>query len=104
MPGTGTSTVRLVLASGSKTRLRILREAGFAPEVMVSGVDEAIDAPDTAAAVVALAVRKGEVVAERCSGAVVLACDSLLEHRGVSFGKPASAAQALEFWHRLSGQ
>lgn len=104
MPGTDGETVRLVLASGSKTRLRILRDAGFAPEVMVSGVDETIDAPDTAAAVVALAERKGEVVAERCSQAVVLACDSLLEHRGVSFGKPDSGAQALEFWHRLSGQ
>ena len=31
---------RLVLASGSKARLRVLRDAGIDPEVLVSGVDE----------------------------------------------------------------
>ena len=68
-------TIRLVLASASEARLRVLRDAGFAPEVIVSDVDEDIDAPDTATAVVTLAQRKGTAVADRCSNALVIACD-----------------------------
>jgi len=93
----------LVLASASEARLRVLRDAGFAPEVIVSDVDENIDAPDTATAVVALAQRKGTVVAERCSNALVIACDSMLDLHGQTLGKPASVAEAVEYWRRLSG-
>ncbi len=51
-----------MLASASTTRLRVLRDAGFTPEVIVSGVDEAVDAPDTASATAELARRKGTAV------------------------------------------
>jgi septum formation protein len=96
--------VRLILASGSATRLRVLRDGGFDPEVIVSGVDEDIDAPDTATAVLALARRKGLAVATRCPDALVLACDSLLDLHGGALGKPASGAEATAYWRRLGGQ
>jgi septum formation protein len=98
------SVPRLVLASASTARLRVLRDAGFEPEVLVSGVSEEIDEMSTARAVVVLAERKGAAVAGHCADSLVLSCDSLLELEGRSFGKPASPAEAAAMWERLSGR
>jgi septum formation protein len=81
----------------------VLRDAGFDPLVVVSGVPEDVDGVETARAVVLLAERKGAAVAQGRSDALILACDSLLELDGISLGKPASAADAVAMWQRLSG-
>ena len=95
----------LVLASGSAARLRVLRDAGIDPEVVVSGVDESTDDDlSTAVVVELLAERKAAAVAGGRPGALVLGCDSLLELDGARFGKPATAAQATSMWQRLSGR
>lgn len=70
----------------------------------MSGVDETIDAPDTATAVVELATRKGMAVVERAPQSLVLACDSLLDLEGLALGKPASATDAVDLWRRLGGK
>jgi septum formation protein len=93
----------LILASASPARLRVLRDAGFDPEVVVSGVSEDIGEVGTARAVVLLAERKGAAVAGQCPGALVLACDSLLDLDGSALGKPASPEEATDMWRRLSG-
>jgi septum formation protein len=92
------------LASASTTRLRVLRDAGFTPEVIVSGVDETNDAPDTASATAELARRKGTAVVERAPDSIVIACDSMLDLHGRALGKPASVPEAVDYWRRLSGQ
>ena len=95
----------LVLASGSAGRLRVLRDAGFAPEVEVSGVDETTDdGLDTAEVVAVLAERKAEAVAEQRADALILGCDTMLDLDGTAFGKPTSPEEAVVLWHRLSGQ
>jgi septum formation protein len=88
---------RLVLASASPARRRLLTEAGFSPEVVVSGVDEELVSGDTLPdLVVALAEAKAEVAAGRpeVAGAVVIGCDSLLDVDGEIHGKPASIEHA----------
>jgi septum formation protein len=99
-------TRRLVLASASPVRARVLREAGFAPEIIVSGVDEdgVTGASDQVALV--LAERKAAAVAEGLGGApaIVLGGDTVLEVDGETRGKPASLDEARSWWASVAGR
>ncbi|MFF8927824.1 nucleoside triphosphate pyrophosphatase [Streptomyces longwoodensis] len=98
---------RLVLASQSPARLGLLRHAGFAPEVIVSGVDEdAVSAPSPAELALALAEAKASVVAARpdVKGALVIGCDSVLDLDGQALGKPADAEEATARWKAMRGR
>ena len=95
---------RLILASGSEARLRVLRLAGIDAEVVVSGADEYTECLDPSAAVAVLAERKASAVALDRPGRLVLGCDSLLDLDGAALGKPSSPEEAREIWTRLSGR
>lgn len=104
---------QLVLASASPARLALLRQAGVAPSVQVSAVDEpAVEAAARAAdpgltaagLVVLLATAKGEAVAPSTpADALVLAADSVLEVGGEVVGKPGSAEVATARWRAMRG-
>ena len=106
---------RLVLGSASPGRLKVLRQAGVEPLVVVSGVDEdavaAALGPDAApgGVVCALARAKAEQVARSLDGAlaancVVIGCDSMLYIEGRLCGKPESLAQARRQWQSMAGR
>jgi septum formation protein len=105
---------RLVLASASPGRRKVLRQAGIDPLVVVSGVDEdavvaGLDPEATPGDVTtALAAAKADAVAHVLDPAVaadcvVIGCDSMLFRDGQLLGKPASADAALEGWRQMAG-
>lgn len=101
--------MRLILASASPSRLRLLRAAGIDPEVVVSAVDEdaLTDAmpeatPEELARVLAQA--KARDVATRFPDCLVLGADSVLDFDGRSLGKPLTPEVARVRAHELRGR
>lgn len=105
---------RVVLGSASAGRLRVLRQAGLDPLVLVSEVDEdaliaSVDDDTPPEAVVAkLANAKAVAVAaqlppEIAADCIMLGCDSMLFHNDVLCGKPGSAEAARRQWVSMAG-
>jgi septum formation protein len=106
---------RLVLASASTGRRKVLRQAGIDPLVIVSGVDEdavvgGLDPDATPGHVTtALAAAKADAVLGSldpnvAADCVVIGCDSMLYRDGELLGKPASADAAREGWRKMAGR
>lgn len=99
--------MRVVLASASPIRLKVLREAGLQPEVVVSGVVEsAYDAATPDELVTTLATAKARAVAGRPeqADALVIGCDSLLVLDGQALGKPGTPEKAAARWQQMRGR
>jgi len=95
---------RLVLASASPRRARILRELGVSFRVEVSNQDESLrPGEDGAAAVERLARAKGLSVA-RAETLPVLAADTEVLCDGHILGKPADERDAVAMLRRLAGR
>lgn len=105
---------RVVLASASPGRLKVLRQAGIDPLVVVSGVDEdAVIAElgpdaDPTEVTTALATAKAYRVVHLLESAVsadcvVIGCDSMLYIDGQLCGKPHSVAEARRQWVSMAG-
>ena len=83
----------------------MLQEGGFAPEVVVSGVEEDDVSGPTAKVALVLAERKAAAVAARLEGpALVLGCDTVLDVDGETRGKPSSVEEARAWWASVAGR
>jgi septum formation protein len=105
----------VVLGSASPGRLKVLRQAGIDPLVLVSGVDEdaviaALGSNTSPGDVVRiLAQAKADQVAANlddtvAADCVVIGCDSMLCIDGRLVGKPASADAARSQWQSMGGR
>ena len=99
---------RIVLASQSTSRRRLLTDAGLKPTIIVSNVDEETDffnAMTPEDMVIALAISKAHTVREMIDyPAIIIGCDSTFDVDGVSFGKPGTPEVAVERAKRISGR
>lgn len=99
---------RIVLASASPSRSRLLKSAGINPEIIVSGVDE--EDPQynellPRELVTALAIVKAHTVRKLVDfPAIIIGCDSTFEFEGKSLGKPLTKDVATARARSLSGK
>ncbi|MEU4378986.1 Maf family protein [Micromonospora echinofusca] len=102
--------LRLVLASASPARRKILQAAGIETDVLVSGVDESLVVTERAEELcLELARMKAQAVLTRLGPAddqrtLVIGCDSVLAFDGEILGKPTDAADATRRWKRMRGR
>ena len=98
---------KIILASASTSRRRLLESAGLNPLIMVSHVDEETDffnSMTPADMVIALAITKAHTIREQIDfPAIIIGCDSTFEFDGLSLGKPGTPEIAIERASRVRG-
>jgi septum formation protein len=96
--------MKLILASGSEWRKKLMEMMGYEFEVKVSDVDESgVDWENPEGLVTKLARMKGEEVVERTEGdRVIIAADTVIFFKGKVIGKPDGKDEAAEIIKMLA--
>ncbi len=100
---------QIILASASKTRTRLLQEAGISFLAIPSHIDEKrikMHHPDMSASDLALllATAKAQELSAIYPDALVIGCDQTLECNGQKMDKPENLEEVYNSIHTLSGQ
>lgn len=97
--------MKIVLASKSPQRKRILEENGFEFIVDVSDVDEdKVKTNDVKELVMELAKLKGEAVAPRHPDSIVIAADTMVDFEGEQIGQQETDEDAEKTIRKLMGK
>jgi len=96
---------RLILASGSRDRRKLLAEAGYTFEILPANIDEPTRAQfgDIRQYVQQVCWMKAAAIAHRFDDGVILAADTVGWHRGEVIGKPADEPDARRILRELGG-
>ena len=94
----------MILASNSKRRQEILKDAGFNFKVITSNIKEISDKKIITEKVLDIAEKKLEQIAKDNKNEFILAADTVVELNGKIFGKPKDMEEAFSFLKTLSGQ
>lgn len=90
---------KIILASASPSRKKLLESVGIKPEIIISGVheeDPTLTSLSPKDMVIALAIMKAHSVKEKVSeDSLIIAADSTFEFNGKSFGKPITREVAI---------
>lgn len=95
--------MRIVLASQSPRRKKLLQQIGLAFEIYPSNAEEISAHTDPELLVEDLAALKAEDVASRFSESLVIGSDTIVVHNGEVLGKPKNETEAAAFLQQLSG-
>ena len=96
---------KIILASASERRSRILAECGLDHEVVVSGADENAGEDSLVSEVVQFnAVAKAEAVVGQCSDSIVIGADTLVVHDEDVLGKPSDEEHARWMLKKFQGE
>ena len=93
----------MILASNSKRRQEILKDAGFNFRVITSNIKEISDKKIITEKVLDIAEKKLEQIAKDNKNEFILAADTVVELNGKIFGKPKDMEEAFSFLKTLSG-
>lgn len=100
---------RLILASASRVRAALLRQAGLDFQILPAHADEAatkraMDGADPMVIAEALAAIKAGAIASSHPGALVIGADQMLICGGELYDKPVDLAEARSHLRRLGGR
>ena len=96
---------RIILASASKRRSKILKECGIKHKVVVSGVSEEIDNKESPKVNVLFnAQAKGRKVASKYKEGFIISADTIVLVGKRLLGKPRTKKEAKEFLKLFSGK
>lgn len=96
--------MKLILASNSKWRKKIINDAGLKCETVVSDVDENIDFITPEEYVMTLSKMKADAVSCKVDEGIIIAADTIGYMDNEKFEKPKDRTEAFENLKKLSGR
>lgn len=97
--------MKVILASGSPRRHRLLNMINLIHEIIPSGIEEVLDpGMQPVQAAESLAMQKGADVSAIHHNALIIAADTIVVLDGLLLGKPESPDQARSMLRQLSGR
>ena len=96
--------LKIVLASQSPRRKKLLNQMGLIFEIIPSSVEEIITSDDPIEIVKDLSLKKAEDISRKMENTLVIGADTIVVKDGVILGKPLNQKNAISMLSELSGQ